>query len=273
MEKDAVYLRNQVYEMKKDALKMALDAGRNGSHLGGGFSCMEILAVLHLKVMDLSRDRFFIGKAHGVLAYYTALKQAGYVSAEDLASFETNGSAFSGHPVRDLTKKIYYSGGSLGMALSVAVGSAYHLRRTVPAAKVYVLLGDGECQEGSIWEAAMTAAHFRLSNLICIIDKNRLQYDASTADLLGVDDFCQRFAAFGWNTVKVNGHDPADLTKALVQTNENQPLLVEALTKKGNGISFMQDNLDYHHHELSLKNYEIAMAELAKEYEQYAGNI
>lgn len=269
MNRDILYLKNKIYTMKKDALKMALNVGSKGSHLGGGFSCMEILAVLYLKIIDLEKDRFFISKAHGVLAYYTALKQVGYISDEDLEKFEKNGSKYPGHPIRNISKKINYSGGSLGMALSVAVGSAYNLKKTSEKSKVYVLLGDGECQEGSIWEAVMLASHLKLSNLICIIDKNKLQYDSTTKDILGMDDFSKRFSAFNWNTKKVDGHNVDDLIKVLSIENENMPLMIEASTNKGNGISFMQDNLDYHYNVLTKENYDIAIRELYEEYKYY----
>ncbi|RRD93843.1 transketolase [Clostridiales bacterium COT073_COT-073] len=267
MKEDMKYLKGKIYEMKKEALAMALRAGKTGSHLGGGFSCMEIMAVLYLKIMDLKKDRFFIGKAHAVLAYYTALQQAGYLKQSDLLEFEQNGSILPGHPLRNIEKGIYYSGGSLGMAFSVAVGSALHLKKTDPKAKVYVLLGDGECQEGSIWEAVMAAAHFGLSNMVCIIDKNDLQYDGSTKSILGIQDFSKRFRAFNWDSVSVNGHCIEELVKALSISQTGKPLLIEANTKKGNGISFMENNLEYHHNVLTHEQYELALQELSKEYE------
>ncbi len=265
--------RQKIYEMKKDALKMALTAGKAGSHLGGGFSAMEIIGTLYLEEMDLEKDRFFLGKAHAVLAYYAALKQVGYLTAEDLENFEKNTSICMGHPIREEKRGIYYSGGSLGMALSAAVGSALHFKKQKKQGKIYVLLGDGECQEGSIWEAVMTAAHFQLDNLIGIIDKNGLQYDASTKDLLGIDRFFDKFQAFQWAVVEADGHDVLSLKKAFAAGEKNKPLLIEASTRKGNGISFMQDNLEYHHKELTAEQYKIAMQELAKEYELDADNF
>lgn len=272
MLKDNVFLIDKLYSMKKRALKMAFNVGKNGSHLGGGFSCMEILAVLYLKTMDLDKDRFYISKAHGVLAYYTALREVGYLTDEDIENFEKNGSKFPGHPIRNIEKNIIYSGGSLGMALSVAVGSAYHLKKVNNTAKVYVLLGDGECQEGSIWEAVMLASHLKLSNLICIIDKNKLQYDDTTSNLLSIQDFSKRFGSFNWQTIKVDGHNIDELVKVFDTKTDDRPLLVEAETFKGNSISFMHDNVEYHHNTLGEKDYKLALEELYKEYKDYAIN-
>ena len=267
-------LEKMTKRMREMSINMAFSAGKNGAHLGGGLSAIEILAVLYGAVARLNpdnpnwedRDRILISKAHCVLAYYTALYEAGFLTEDDLASFEKNGSYFVGHPIKNIEKGIEYAGGSLGMALSVAAGMAIHAKRKSSSRKVYVLLGDGECEEGSVWEAVMFAANHKLNNLIAIIDRNQLQYDGTTEEIAGLDDFSKRITAFGWKTVEVDGHSIPALLKAYKDTDEERPLAVIANTVKGKGVSFMENDPLWHHSELKKELYEQAIAEITEEH-------
>ena len=176
-------IQQMAKRMRLQALHMAYRAGKAGAHLGGGLSCIEILATLYggCATIDAKnplweeRDRILIGKAHAVLAYDTALYEMGFLTQEDLDSFEQDGSDLVGHPMRNLQHGIEFSGGSLGMALSVGCGMALDAKVKGRKHRVYVLLGDGECEEGAIWEAMMSAAKMKLHNLTVIIDNNHLQ--------------------------------------------------------------------------------------------------
>lgn len=262
--------KNAALQMRKDALRMSLAAGDSGAHYGGGLSMMEIMDVLYLAIMkidadnpyDDNRDRFILSKGHGVLALYAALKQVGFVTDEDLDTFKTNNTFLYGHPSMNILKGIEFSSGSLGQGLSLGVGSCLALRRKGNnTSKVYVLLGDGECDEGSVWEAAASAAHYNLVQLIAIIDKNMLQYDGETKSVLSMDNLEDKWRSFGWDTIVVNGHDVERLYDAFT-TEHDKPLAIIANTVKGKGISFMENNPLWHHSKLSQKQYEAAMKEL-----------
>lgn len=259
-----------VRKMRRDALKMSMAAGPTGAHLGGGLSMMEIMAALYFGILryDVSnprweqRDRFILSKGHGALAYYAALGIAGFIHEEEFATFKCNDSELSGHPHMDLDRGIEFSSGSLGQGLSLGVGSALALRRRAnDTSRVFVLLGDGEINEGSIWEAAISAAHFKLSRLTVIVDKNGLQYDGSTQAVMDMGDLAGKWDSFGWMTRNVDGHDIPALIDAL-QVPHDKPLAIIAHTVKGKGISFMENNRLWHHRRLTQEHYEQAMAEL-----------
>lgn len=258
--------------MRLQALDMAYHAGKTGSHLGGGFSCIEILAALYGGSAKLDaqrptwkyRDRILISKAHAVLAYYTALYEAGFLTKDDLNSFEQDGSDFVGHPLRNMEKGIEYAGGSLGMALSVGCGIALDLKNRNIDSKVFVLLGDGECQEGSVWEAMMFAAKEKLDNLVMIIDNNKLQYDGTCEEIGGLYNIPEKCRAFGWYTINCNGHRISELMEAFSTKMSERPLAIVADTVKGKGVSFMENNPLWHHSELKQAQYEEAKAEIEK---------
>ena len=260
-------------QMRKDSLRMSLRSGAVGAHLGGGLSMIEIMAVLYTAIMkyDLKepqneeRDRFILSKGHGVLALYTALNQAGFIPDEDLDTFKSNETYLYGHPSMDIKKGIEFSSGSLGQGLSLGVGTALALRhKSNENSRVYVLLGDGECDEGSVWEAAASAAHYKLSNLIAIVDENELQYDGPTHEVLSMGSFSRKFESFGWDAINVDGHSVKSLYDALTRKGE-KPIAIIAHTIKGKGISFMENKREWHHSRLSQKQYEEAMQELEKE--------
>lgn len=256
--------------MRLKALDMAYHAGKTGAHLGGGLSAIEILAVLYGAVAHVDsrnpywaeRDRILISKAHCVLAYYTALHEAGYIDAAELDTFEKNGSDFVGHPVKNMEKGIEYAGGSLGMALSVAAGMALHAKNKDEKWRAYVLLGDGECEEGAVWEAMMFAANYKLDNLVAIVDRNRLQYDGTTQEVAGLDNLAEKIEAFGWRVREVDGHNVQELLDAFQTDTDGRPLAIVADTVKGKGVSFMENDPLWHHSELKEELYLRARAEV-----------
>lgn len=262
-------LKEFAKSLRLSALKMAYDCGKSGSHLGTAMSSIEIYAALYGSVLnvdshnplDENRDRIVISKGHSVLAYYSALRYAGFVSDEDIASFETNGSHFHGHAMRNLNNGIEFSGGSLSMGMSFAVGLALACKRKGSDARIYTLVGDGECDEGLIWEAAMSASNFHLENFTVIIDCNSLQYDGPTTNIMNLLDLGKKFRAFGFDVVEVDGHSTDEVTTALSGKFLN-PKCVIAHTIKGKGISFMENQKEWHHHTLTLEQYKQAVREV-----------
>jgi len=266
---DAMALR-----MRRNILDMALEAGAASSHFGGGLSLVEITATLYGEVMSYDpknplwedRDRFILSKGHGVLGYYTALSDLGLISRDELLTFEKSESFLLGHPVINREKGIEFSNGSLGMGLSLGIGVAIAARKKEKPFKAYVVLGDGECNEGSVWEAAMSAAHFKLGNLVAILDRNRQQQTGSNEDIMPLGDAAQKFASFGWHVREVDGHDVGALYDALIGERPNdQPLAVIAHTVKGKGFTFSEDNNDWHHAVLTKSQYKTALEELGGE--------
>ncbi|MBQ8172194.1 MAG: transketolase [Oscillospiraceae bacterium] len=255
--------------MRLDALDMALASGNNGSHLGGSLSCIEILAVLYGEVLNYSidqpldpqRDRFIPSKNHCVLAHIPALAEAGFITHDEVLEFQKDGGRLTGYPKRQEIG-LEYSGGSLGMAVSVGVGLALSAREKERRTKVYILMGDGELNEGSVWEAFMSAAHYKLSNLTVIIDRNHLSYDGNTEDVMGIDDLAGKMQSFNWHVVSCNGHSTQELLIAFADEPADRPRVIIADTVKGKGVSFIENRPEWHHHRLSEKEYELAKAEV-----------
>lgn len=256
-------------KIRLSSLQMAYNCGKNGSHLGAALSCVEIYAALYGKVMKFdilnkeseNRDRLVVSKGHSVLSYYSALKLAGYLTDEDIASFETRGTHFHGHAMRDLERGIEFSGGSLSMGMSFAVGQALACKKKGLDNRVFCIVGDGECDEGLIWESAMSAANFGLDNFIVIVDRNKLQYDGLTTDIMNQLDLGEKFKSFGFDVREVDGHDVDKLIKAL-DTPSNIPICVIADTIKGKGVSFMEGKKQWHHSTLSEEQYKQAREEV-----------
>lgn len=262
--------------MRISSIEMGYAAGRKGAHFGGGLSCIEIVACLYGAVMDVdpknptrpTRDIFIMSKAHGVLALYTALAHTGFFPVDDLKTFELNEGELPGHPVMNLKRGIELSGGSLGMGLSQGIGIALGYRRKNIDNHVFVLLGDGECDEGSVWEAAMSAAHFKLDHLIAIVDKNHIQLDGPVDNVMNQLDLKAKFDSFGFDAVDVDGHDIAALLDAfdgILSRKDGRPKALIADTVKGKGISFMENRPEWHHAALSQKQFDAAMLELGAE--------
>ena len=262
-------MREAAKEMRVDAINATHRTGNVGAHIGGTLSMIEIMAVLYLDVMNLrevgacapERDRFILSKGHGVLAQYTALKQIGLLNTEELTQFKKKGSHLFAHPSRNLQLGIEFSSGSLGQGVSLAVGVALGLKRNGNPAQVYVLVGDGECDEGSVWEAVASAAHFKLDNLTIIVDQNGLQYDGRTDDVLSMTSLAAKFEAFGCQTLSVNGHDIVALLRAF-DAPKYGPKAILAETIKGKGVSFMEHNPLWHNGRLTDPQHQQALAEV-----------
>lgn len=268
-ESNAKRLAEMSKRMRLDAMDMALSSGNNGSHLGGSLSSIEIMAVLYGEVLrydvndpeNVNRDRFIPSKNHCVLAHIPALAEAGFIPHEEITEFQKDGGRLTGYPQR---KEIglEYSGGSLGMAISVGIGMALSAKEHKRDSQVYVLMGDGELNEGSIWEAFMAAAHYKLDNLTAIIDRNHLSYDGNTEDVMGLDSLSAKMEAFNWYVSCCNGHDTASLLKAFADKAEGKPHIIIADTIKGKGVSFIENRPEWHHHRLSKDEYEQARKEI-----------
>ena len=211
------------------------------------------------------RDRFILSKGHGALGYYTALMAAGIISEEILQTFQTNGSDLTGHPVMNLKLGIESSNGSLGHGLSMGVGLALAARRKTKKHRIYVLLGNGECNEGSVWEAIMSAAYFKLDNLIAIVDDNGFQNDGNSEAIMECGDFGDKWKSFGWNVCSVDGHNISKLYNAFVEGDvKNKPKVVVAATIKGKGVTFMENDNAWHHNRLTKEKYKQALQELGE---------
>lgn len=263
-------LKQACVEMRQDVMKMAKAAGSSGAHFGGTLSMIEIAAALYLEVMNISkdlleaeeRDRFILSKGHGVPAVYAALKQLGILTPEQLDTFKQNETILYGHPCMNAKIGIEYSTGSLGQGLSLGVGAALAMRhKKNETSRVFVVLGDGECDEGSIWEAAMSASQFELHNLVVIIDRNKLQYDGSTEEVLKLESLEEKWNSFGWETITIDGHSVEECCEAFSKRTE-KPLVVIAQTIKGKGISFMENDPTWHHKKMSTAQEAQAMEEI-----------
>jgi transketolase len=251
------------------SLEMAFNAGKNGAHLGGALSLAEIFAVLYGCILsvnprnpnDPERDRLVVSKGHCVLSYYAALNEAGFISDEELTRFETNGSMLHGHATRNLSLGIEFSGGSLGMGVSFAIGVALAGKMNHKPYHVNIIAGDGECNEGIVWEAFMSAAHFKLDNLTVIIDHNKFQYDGDLKTIMDMGSLKTKLDAFGFHSIEVDGHHVSEIIEAFQNHVSGKPLAIIANTIKGKGVSFMENRKEWHHGILSKELYEKAMAE------------
>lgn len=267
---NTIEIKEMAKRMRLMALEMAHNAGKKGAHLGGGLSAIEICAVLYGEIANLSsdnlksteRDIVLFGKGHGVLAYYSALYEKGILTKEEIDSFEVNGSQFIGHPIRNLEKGIEYSSGSLGMALSVGAGLALSAKRRGSDRKIYVILGDGECQEGAVWEAMLFSAKYKLDNLVIIIDCNHVQSDGFTIEIGGFENLKEKMVAFGGDVVIADGHNIESLLKAFQKVAKDKPRVIIADTIKGKGVSFMENDYKWHHSALNDEQYEAAVKEV-----------
>lgn len=255
--------------MRQNILERALSAGSNGAHIAPALSMVEIMATLYLCVIKFDassplapeRDRFILSKGHGALAYYAALYEAGIISEDEFLSYEKNGSLFPGQPTKNTDIGIEYSGGSLGMGLSYGIGIALSAVCNGQDFRVFVLMGDGELNEGVVWESAMFAGYRRLSSLTAIIDRNRMQSDGMSEDILSFD-IDSMWHACGWEVVRCDGHNVESLLDAFALEKKGQPRVIIANTVKGKGVSFMENCKDWHHSRLTQEQYDNAMLEL-----------
>ncbi len=256
-------------KIRKNILDTSLAAGASSSHFGGSLSTVEILVTLFEKVLNFKsenptwedRDRFILSKGHACLGYYSILAEKGFFSIEELKNFEKNESFLLGHPVINKQKGIEFSNGSLGMGLSIGIGVALAAKKKNKNYKTYVLIGDGECNEGSIWEAAMSAPHFQLDNLTAILDNNKLQQTGTNNEIMTTENLSKKWRSFNWNTIEVDGHNIAELKKAFEEKSK-KPKLILAKTIKGKGFKFSENNNEWHHKVLTKNQYDIALKEL-----------
>ncbi|MDR1538642.1 MAG: transketolase [Clostridiales bacterium] len=228
-----------------------------GAHVGGSLSAADILAILYFKQLsifpdkpdDPDRDRFILSKGHAAAGFIPTLAMRGFFPAEELKSFNHFGSPFAMHPDGSKIPGVDASTGSLGHGLPMAVGMGLGARLLKASFKIVCLMGDGECCEGSVWEAAMSLSHFKLLNVIPIIDRNRLMIDGFTEDVMNLEPFADKWRAFGFNVLEINGHDFDELSLALdaAWQAKDKPALILANTIKGKGVDFMENNVKWHY--------------------------
>lgn len=250
---DMSALEEMARDLRRDILNMIALAG--SGHPGGSLSAVEILLSLYVKVMKhnpsdpgmATRDRFILSKAHACPVLYTTLAYCGYFERDHLWSFRKINSLLQGH-AHIMTPGVEMSGGSLGQGLSFGIGAAIGERLSGSESRTYVLLGDGECDEGQVWEAAMAASHYQVDNLVAIVDRNRIQNDRFTEEVMNLEPLAEKWSSFGWHTINANGHDFQEVLNALEQANnvKGKPTVIIANTIKGKGISFMENNPDFH---------------------------
>ncbi len=257
-------------ENRKNILKMVYNA--QSGHIGGAMSSVELLTVLYHKCMktcpkwtkdkDFSnRDRFVLSKGHASSILYSVLAQLGFFPKEDLMSFRILGSKLQGHPL-PICCGIDVATGSLGQGLSIACGMAMGLRLDKNPANVFCLMGDGELQEGSVWEAFMHGAHENLGNLVAIIDRNRLQIDGCTENVKTLDNLAGKIKAFNWDVIEIDGHNIPEIYETIEKAKQNdKPTAIIANTVKGKGVSFMENNAGWHGKAPNKEDFERAIAE------------
>ncbi|MFA5104426.1 MAG: transketolase [Candidatus Margulisiibacteriota bacterium] len=254
--------REKLTEIKEKARQVRLDiiemlGGCGSGHPGGSLSVADILASLYFYKMKVDpkqpawedRDRFVLSKGHAAPALYSVLSIAGFFSRDYLKTLRQIGSSLQGHPDKTSLAGIDMSTGSLGQGLSIANGMALAARMDNKKYRVYCVIGDGESQEGQIWEAAMSAGHYKLDNLTLILDHNKLQIDGRVEDIKGIAPVADKWKAFRWNVIdKVDGHNIEQLISALdkAESCKGKPSIIIADTVKGKGVSFMEDNVDFH---------------------------
>lgn len=242
-------------QTRKDILDVTEWAG--GAHIGGGLSMVEILVLLYYKYLNVDpknpdkpdRDRFILSKGHGGVGYAPVLARKGYFDFDLLKSFNQFKSPFGMHLDGAKVKGVDVSTGSLGHGLPMAVGLALGARLKKETWKTYCLLGDGECNEGTVWEAAMSASQFKITNMITIVDRNRLMIDGTTEEVMGLEPFADKWKAFGFIVKEVDGHSFEALSDAFdfAHSQNDAPVLILANTKKGRGIDFMEDDVKWHY--------------------------
>ena len=263
-------LQDMARELRRDIIDTIYTAG--SGHPGGSLSELEILISLYFHVMKYDpvnpnwpdRDRFILSKGHASPGFYAVLARAGYFPREELATFRQLNSRIQGH-AHPMTPGVEMNSGSLGMGLSFALGCALAARLDNKDYMVYALLGDGECDEGEIWEAAMSASHHKATNLIAIVDRNRIQNDRFTDDVMTLDPLDRKWRDFGWRVYQTDGHDLDALidTFAKARRRRTRPTVIIANTVKGKGVSFMENNPGFHGRAPNADEYQKAMEELA----------
>jgi transketolase len=261
---------NRIASRARQAMVESLISAGCG-HPGGSFSSVDLMVALYFAVLKIDpqnpaweeRDRFVLSKGHSSVALYSVLHLRGFFDREVLLTFRQDGSILGGHPDMHKVPGVEASTGSLGHGLSIGVGISLAARLDRRSHRTFVLMGDGETQEGSVWEAAMSAAHYKLDNLVGIVDRNRIQIDGFTEDVMGLEPYAEKWRAFGWSVREVDGHNMADVVRTLQSTpfQAGCPSLVISHTTKGKGISFMENNPEWHGKALNGEYAEIARRE------------
>lgn len=262
-------LEKKVKAIRKHVINMIYNAG--SGHPGGSLSCVDILTVLyfHIMIHDPSnpkwkdRDRFILSKGHAAPALYAILAESGYFPVEDLSSLRKIGSSLQGHPDNRIPG-VEVSTGSLGQGLSIACGVAHRGKIDKKNFRVYILLGDGECDEGQIWEAAMFASHYKLDNITAIIDRNYFQIDGATEDIMQLEPLVSKWKSFGWYVIEINGNKIPEIIMALNDAKiiKERPTIIIANTIKGKGVSFLESNNEFHGRALNKEEVGAALKEL-----------
>ena len=263
-------LQKIALRLRRDIVQMIYTAG--SGHPGGSLSSVEILTTLYFRILRHNpmepywpdRDRFILSKGHVAPVLYATLAESGYFPVQELQTLRKLGSRLQGHTEHSLAG-VEMSAGSLGQGLSFGIGCALAARLNKKDYRTYVLMGDGECDEGQVWEASMAAPHFKLDNLVAIVDKNGLQIDGFTKDIMNSEPLNEKFRAFGWHVIDVDGHDFQQLIEAFehARTVKRQPVAIIAKTIKGKGVSFMENNVDFHGKAPNAAQFEMAMKELS----------
>jgi transketolase len=264
-------LEKMARQLRRHVITMIATAG--SGHPGGSLSAADIVTALYFKAMRHDpknpqwpdRDRFVLSKGHAAPILYAALAECGYFPVEELSTLRKLGSRLQGHTDRTLTPGVEMSAGSLGQGLSYGIGMALAGRLDKRDYRVYVLLGDGECDEGQVWEAAMFAPHHRMDNITAIIDHNDLQLDGRVCDIMGLEPLADKWRAFNWHVIEINGHDIKAILQALKKAGDvkGKPTVIIAHTIKGKGVSFMEGNVDFHGKAPNPQETEQALKELA----------
>ena len=262
-------LKLHANNIRKNIVKMVTNA--KSGHPGGSLSAADILTVLYFEFMDINRenansidrDRFVLSKGHASPALYAVLKEKGIID-DDLLSFRVLGSRLQGHPDMKRVEGVDMSTGSLGQGISAAVGMAIANKLDNNEHRIYAMLGDGECQEGEVWEASMAAAHYKLDNLCAILDFNGLQIDGDIRDVMSPLPFDEKFKAFGWHVIEIDGHNFDEIRNALneAKTVKGKPTMIIAHTVKGKGVSYMENGANWHGGAPNAEQCEIALKDL-----------
>jgi len=263
-------LKEMAKKLRRHVITMTATAG--SGHPGGSLSAADIITALYFNVLCHNpenqqwsdRDRFILSKGHAAPILYAALAEAGYFPVSELTTLRKLGSRLQGHTDRKFTPGVEMSAGSLGMGLSFAIGVALAARLDSKTYRTYVLLSDGECEEGQTWEAALSAAHFKLDNLTAIVDCNGIQLSGWTRDIMNLEPLTQKWQAFGWHTLDIDGHDFDQILSACqgAEKVKGKPAVIVARTIKGKGVSFMENNVAFHGKAPTREEAERALKEL-----------
>ena len=273
--KEWLALEKKAYELRKLCLNTTAWAG--SGHIGGGMSVMDLLTVLYHKYLNIrveepqweDRDRFILSKGHAAIAYAPVLCDKGFNDPEMLKTFNLSGSKMGMHLDSNKVVGVDASTGSLGHGLSIAVGTALAARLLGKDYKTYVVLGDGECDEGSNWEAAMSAAHYKVTNMISFVDRNKCMIDGRTEDVMKLEPFCDKWTAFGFIVKEIDGNNIKELCEAIdfaLENKTDKPVMIVCNTLKGCGIDFIEDNYLWHYGAFDDEKYHKAKDALAASY-------